>query len=127
MKFILTNFCKILSLKQSSLKPDFFYNLKRLFAPHKKYRFHAKMLQRALQRICLSRFFCYFQALKKVSEFNKKRALPRIQVIPSSDVSDEEKKIDDLPKKDDSYNEFCKDIDKSIVYNQVLILINNNN
>lgn len=73
------------------------------------------MLQRALQRICLSRIFCYFQALKKVSEFNKKRALPRIQVIPSSDVSDEEK------KKDDSYNEFCKDIDKSIVYNQVLM------
>jgi len=69
-----------------------------------------KLLHRTLQIFCNARLFSSFQKLNKISEFNKKQSLPRIQVIP---ISDEE--VD----KEIVNNECCKDIDKSIVYNQV--------
>ena len=113
------NFWNILCQKQISMNQEIFLKMKKICAFHKKYYFHSKILERTLQKMCVSRFFVFFQKFKKITEFNKKQSLPRIQVIPSSDVSDEEKKGTDTPP----YNEFCKDIDKSIIYNQVFLFL----
>lgn len=103
-------------LKQTHMKLNSFFKIKKFLAFHRKHCFSAKILVKILQKIFLACFFSFFQKLKKISEFNKKKSLPRIQVIPISDISDEEK------EPPTPYNEFCKDIDKSIVYNQVIIL-----
>ena len=99
------------------MKLNCFFEIKKYMASRRKHYFSAKILIKNFQKMCLAHFFSFFSKMKKVSEFNKKKSLPRIQVIAISEISDDENKTTAPP-----YNEFCKDINKSIVYNQVIII-----
>ena len=70
------------------------------------------MLFQTIKSNIRTNLFNTYHKMNKVSEYNKIQTLPKIQVIPSDEGAALERTIV-------IQNEYCKEIDKSIIYNQV--------
>lgn len=109
---------KIFTYKRKKHQYYSFKKIKRnYFVQHKKIGLGIKLIVRTLQIKLQIISFTSFYQIRKISEYNKKQTLPRIQVIRTS-----EKFIDSDTNL--FFNDYCKEIDKSIIYNQVSTFFN---